>query len=59
MLKFSWKIDPTLGNRSGWTAGRHIKEVAEASLKRLKTDRIDYVLPAPRRRHADRAVAEQ
>jgi aryl-alcohol dehydrogenase-like predicted oxidoreductase len=41
--KFGFKIDPT-GRRSlGGTDSRpeHIKEVAEASLKRLKTDRID------------------
>ncbi len=40
--KFGWKIDPSsrksvgLDSRPG-----HIKEVAEASLKRLRTDRID------------------
>jgi aryl-alcohol dehydrogenase-like predicted oxidoreductase len=41
--KFGFKIDPT-GRRSlGGTDSRpeHIKEVAEGSLKRLKTDRID------------------
>jgi aryl-alcohol dehydrogenase-like predicted oxidoreductase len=41
--KFGFKIDPS-GQRSlGGTDSRpeHIKEVAEASLKRLKTDRID------------------
>jgi aryl-alcohol dehydrogenase-like predicted oxidoreductase len=40
--KFGFKIDPATGKSSG-TDSRpdHIKEVAEASLKRLKTDRID------------------
>ena len=41
--KFGFKLDPT-GAKS-WTGvdsrPQHIKEVAEASLKRLKTDRID------------------
>jgi aryl-alcohol dehydrogenase-like predicted oxidoreductase len=40
--KFGFKIDPVTG-KSAETESRpdHIKEVAEASLKRLKTDRID------------------
>ena len=40
--KFGFKIDPSTGKSVG-TDSRpdHIKEVAEASLKRLKTDRID------------------
>jgi aryl-alcohol dehydrogenase-like predicted oxidoreductase len=40
--KFGFKIDPSIGKSVG-TDSRpdHIKEVAEASLKRLKTDRID------------------
>ncbi len=40
--KFGFKIDPTTGKSVG-TDSRpdHIKEVAEASLKRLKTDVID------------------
>src|SRR5215831_17538544 len=40
--KFGFKIDPATGKSAG-TDSRpdHIKEVAEASLKRLKTDRID------------------
>jgi aryl-alcohol dehydrogenase-like predicted oxidoreductase len=40
--KFGFKIDPSTGKSLG-TDSRpdHIKEVAEASLKRLKTDRID------------------
>src|ERR1041385_3729946 len=41
--KFGFKLDPT-GQKS-WigldSRPEHIKEVAEASLKRLKTDRID------------------
>jgi aryl-alcohol dehydrogenase-like predicted oxidoreductase len=40
--KFGFKIDPSTGKQAGldsWPA--HIKEVAEASLKRLKTDVID------------------
>jgi aryl-alcohol dehydrogenase-like predicted oxidoreductase len=41
--KFGFKIDPTERRSLGGTDSRpeHIKEVAEASLKRLKTDRID------------------
>jgi aryl-alcohol dehydrogenase-like predicted oxidoreductase len=39
--KFGWKIDPN-GERTGLDSRpRHIKEVAEASLKRLRTDHID------------------
>ncbi|HVI08915.1 MAG TPA: aldo/keto reductase [Candidatus Binatia bacterium] len=40
--KFGFKIDPATGKQAG-TDSRpaHIKEVAEASLKRLKTDVID------------------
>ncbi|ABD90416.1 aldo/keto reductase [Rhodopseudomonas palustris] len=41
--KFGFKLDPT--GKQRWTGldsrPQHIKEVAEASLKRLKTDRID------------------
>jgi aryl-alcohol dehydrogenase-like predicted oxidoreductase len=41
--KFGFDIDPQTGARSGGTNSRpeHIKAVAEASLKRLRTDRID------------------
>ena len=41
--KFGFDIDPETGRRSGGTNSRpeHIKAVAEASLKRLRTDRID------------------
>lgn len=41
--KFGFDIDQTTGARSGGTNSRpeHIKSVADASLKRLKTDRID------------------
>jgi aryl-alcohol dehydrogenase-like predicted oxidoreductase len=41
--KFGFDIDPTTGARTGGLNSRpeHIKEVAEASLKRLKTDVID------------------
>ncbi|UVK37698.1 aldo/keto reductase [Mesorhizobium sp. AR10] len=41
--KFGFDIDLTTGARRGGTNSRpeHIKQVAEASLKRLKTDRID------------------
>jgi aryl-alcohol dehydrogenase-like predicted oxidoreductase len=41
--KFGFDIDPTTGARSGGLNSRpeHIKLVAEASLKRLKTDVID------------------
>ena len=40
--KFGFKIDPETGKNSGPDSRpEHIKEVAEASLKRLKTDVID------------------
>ncbi len=41
--KFGFDIDPTTGKRSGRLNSRpeHIRAVAEASLKRLRTDRID------------------
>ena len=40
--KFGFKLDPATGKQSGLDSSpAHIKEVAEASLKRLKTDRID------------------
>jgi aryl-alcohol dehydrogenase-like predicted oxidoreductase len=41
--KFGFDINPATGERSGGTNSRpqHIKAVAEAALKRLKTDRID------------------
>ncbi|MFZ0819403.1 MAG: aldo/keto reductase [Candidatus Acidiferrales bacterium] len=40
--KFGFKIDPNTGKQSGVdSTPKHIKEVAEASLKRLKTDVID------------------
>jgi aryl-alcohol dehydrogenase-like predicted oxidoreductase len=41
--KFGWKIDPTADRGLAGLDSRpeHIKEVAEASLKRLKTDAID------------------
>jgi aryl-alcohol dehydrogenase-like predicted oxidoreductase len=40
--KFGFKIDPTTGKQAGLDSSpAHIKEVAEASLKRLKTDSID------------------
>src|SRR5262249_8577062 len=40
--KFGWKIDPNTGKQVGLDSRpAHIKEVAEASLKRLKTDVID------------------
>jgi aryl-alcohol dehydrogenase-like predicted oxidoreductase len=41
--KFGFDIDPETGRRSGGTNSQpqHIKAVAEAALKRLKTDRID------------------
>jgi aryl-alcohol dehydrogenase-like predicted oxidoreductase len=41
--KFGFKIDPATGQNLGSVDSRpeHIKEVAEASLKRLKTDVID------------------
>jgi aryl-alcohol dehydrogenase-like predicted oxidoreductase len=41
--KFGFDIDPATGARGGGTNSRpeHIKAVAEASLKRLRTDRVD------------------
>src|ERR1700676_2108494 len=40
--KFGFKIDPNTGKQVGLDSRpQHIKEVAEASLKRLKTDTID------------------
>jgi len=40
--KFGFKIDPSTGKQAGLDSQpAHIKEVAEASLKRLKTDVID------------------
>jgi aryl-alcohol dehydrogenase-like predicted oxidoreductase len=40
--KFGFKLDPTTGKQTGVDSRpEHIKEVAEASLKRLKTDVID------------------
>ena len=40
--KFGWKIDPVTRNSIGLVRRpKHIKEVADASLKRLRTDRID------------------
>ncbi|MEJ2351269.1 MAG: aldo/keto reductase [Anaerolineales bacterium] len=40
--KFGWDIDPTTGARSGGLNSRpeHIRQVAEASLKRLRVDAI-------------------
>src|SRR6202011_3046266 len=40
--KFGWKLDPNTGKQVGLDSRpEHIKEVADASLKRLKTDVID------------------
>jgi aryl-alcohol dehydrogenase-like predicted oxidoreductase len=40
--KFGFKIDPSTGKQAGLDSRpEHIKEVAEASLKRLRTDHID------------------
>src|SRR3984893_14993413 len=40
--KFGFKIDPSTGQQAGLDSRpQHIKEVADASLKRLKTDVID------------------
>src|ERR1700751_4272063 len=40
--KFGFKIDPSSGKQAGLDSRpEHIREVAEASLKRLKTDAID------------------
>ena len=53
--KFGFKIDPD-GQADGLDSRpEHIREAAEGSLKRLKTDRIDLLLPAPGRpQRADR-----
>src|SRR5437660_9901561 len=40
--KFGWRIDPATRKSVGLDSHpEHIKEVADASLKRLRTDRID------------------
>src|SRR5438270_8964072 len=40
--KFGFRIDPNTGKSVGLDSRpEHVKEVAEASLKRLRTDRID------------------
>ena len=40
--KFGFKLDPTTGKQAGLDSRpEHVKEVAEASLRRLKTDVID------------------
>src|SRR5712672_2581430 len=40
--KFGWKLDPNTGKQAGLDSRpEHIKEVADASLKRLRTDVID------------------
>jgi aryl-alcohol dehydrogenase-like predicted oxidoreductase len=42
--KFGWDVDPNSGQQRGWglnSRPEHIKQVAAASLKRLKTDVID------------------
>src|SRR5438445_643984 len=40
--KFGWKLDPNTGKQAGLDSRpEHIKEVAEASLKRLRIDTID------------------
>src|SRR5436190_10262845 len=40
--KFGFKIDPTTGKQAGLDSRpEHIREVVEASLKRLRTDVID------------------
>src|SRR5215471_7587501 len=40
--KFGFKLDPTTGKQAGLDSRpEHIKEVADASLRRLKTDVID------------------
>src|SRR5512136_2973766 len=40
--KFGFKLDPSTGKQAGLDSRpEHIKEVAEASLKRLKVDAID------------------
>ena len=43
--KFGWKIDPATRKSVGLDSRpEHIKEVADASLKRLRTDRIDLLI---------------
>src|SRR4030088_1463588 len=40
--KFGWKLDPNTGKQAGLDSRpEHIKQVAEASLKRLRTNVID------------------
>src|SRR5215467_7994917 len=40
--KFGFKLDPTTGKQAGLDSRpEHIKEVADASLRRLKTDVVD------------------
>src|SRR6266478_1552195 len=40
--KFGWKLDPNSGKQAGLNSRpEHIKQVAEASLKRLRTTAID------------------
>ena len=48
--KFGFDIDSETGERRTGTNShpKHIKEVAEAALRRLRTDRIDLFLSAPR-----------
>jgi aryl-alcohol dehydrogenase-like predicted oxidoreductase len=43
--KFGWNIDQNTGQRLPGLNSRpeHIKKVVEAMLKRLRTDRIDYI----------------
>src|SRR6266568_698051 len=44
--KFGFDIDPRTGQRGGLRSRpEHIRQVADASLKRLKTDRIDLDVP--------------
>jgi len=43
--KFGWKIDPSTGKQAGLDSRpAHIKDVADASLKRLKNQRHRFVL---------------
>lgn len=45
--KFGHNIDPETRKMQGWNSRpEHIKQVAEAALKRLKTEVIDLFLPA-------------
>src|SRR5216683_7345214 len=40
--KFGWKLDPKTGKQAGLDSRpEHIKQVADASLKRLRTNAID------------------